>query len=385
MAVQFRCQACGVTLRADALPAGPVACPECKATVTVNPTEAGPAKPLPVDTGDDSSLTVLAEAVPWAVSVVFHIAAFLVMLFVVLTYRPTTDLDRVIIPDARLTRKPGGAITEAPKREVDRTSRSLRQARMHAYTKARSKDLLSEVSKGKKSDLRIVGIGAPGGGAKFGLKIGGGGAGPNANFLGSGGNAYKIVYVIDRSGSMIECFDFVKRELKRSLEALQPSQSFHLIFSGGAEPEVNSHRNVDEEEEVPFAQIVFASWNPRVKSPRTVPVVDPRRKLVHATQHFKKKAFAFIDTLVAEGGTDPVPALDAAFKVAGGPPELIYLMTDGNFDAAAAEAISKWNKERNVKINTIAVLYQFDKELLEKIAKESGGRYKFVSTEELGG
>ena len=60
-------------------------------------------------------------------------------------------------------------------------------------------------------------------------------------------------------------------------------------------------------------------------------------------------------------------------------------MTDGNCAAERAGASSAWNKERKVKINTIAVLYQFDEELLRRIAKESGGRYKFVSAEELGG
>jgi hypothetical protein len=61
-------------------------------------------------------------------------------------------------------------------------------------------------------------------------------------------------------------------------------------------------------------------------------------------------------------------------------------MTDGQFDRSVVDKLRQWNKEGRVKINTIAYLY-FDpasERLLKQIAHESGGRYKFVSADELG-
>jgi hypothetical protein len=308
---------------------------------------------LPVDTRDDGTLAPLLVALPWAISVVFHIAVVLVMLFVVLTVRQLDTTDRVIIPDARLTRKPGAKIVESSAHQQARTDDDLKLARLHAYTKAASKDLLSEVTKSRNADLRIVGIGGSvGAGAKFGLRIGGG-AGPKATFLGSGGNAYKIVYVCDASGSMIDTFDYVRAELKKSITALQSTQSFHLVFFPGKPP-----------------------------------LQSKPGKLVHATPHNTQEAVKFLDTmgLGLGKGSDPLPALQAAFNVPGGPPDLIYFMTDGQFDRSVVDKLRQWNKEGRVKINTIAYLY-FDpasERLLKQIAHESGGRYKFVSADELG-
>ena len=340
MAIQFSCPACGVVLSADARPDGPLTCPSCQAEV--HP-EDSPADAV----HEDSTLGALAALLPWAVSIVFHVAVFLAALFIVLTVRESANMDRIVIPDARLTRNPGSPIRPAPEQAAARASQTLRQMRTPVYQK-HAKMLLTERPSQSKSELSIVGIGAPGAGARMGLR-GFGGGGPKASFLGSGGNAYKVVYVIDRSGSMIMTMDFVMHELRKSINALQPIQSFHVIF--------------------------FSSEKPEEMKPR---------RLARALAKRKKDAFTFLDTIVAEGRTDPIPALQAAFRVPGGPPELIYFMTDGEFDPSVVARIRGWNRDKKVKINTIAFLYRSGEALLKQIARDSNGRYKFVSAADLG-
>ena len=382
MAVQFRCRACGVTIQAEVAPTAPVSCPQCGASVEPPAPTTSPPRPLRVDTGDDVTLSPLIGVLPWAISAVFHIIVVLLMLFVVLTYRPVGNLDRIIIPDARLTRNPGGKIVEAPVNQTARTDEGLKQSRMHAYTKAASMDLLSEVTRGKSADLRIVGIGGGGAGSQFGLKIGGG-AGPKSSFLGSGGNAYKIVYVCDASGSMIDTFDYVRAELKKSITALQSTQSFHVVFFPlyTPKPDKLPQRNQpDQSGKQPLRNKPGRAGKQLLQ--------NKPGKLVHATPHNKQEAIRFLDTLdlVVGQHSDPVPALRAAFNVPGGPPDLIYFMTDGQFDRSVVNRIRQWNKSGRVKVNTIAFLWRdpASERLLKQIAKESGGRYKFVSADELG-
>jgi hypothetical protein len=91
---------------------------------------------------------------------------------------------------------------------------------------------LRELNAVRKSNIEIVGIGAGGGEfSKYGLRVGSGGAGPQ--FFGLGGEARaarKIVYVVDRSGSMMGVFQDLRAELKRSIDRLRKSQKYHVIF-----------------------------------------------------------------------------------------------------------------------------------------------------------
>ena len=68
-------------------------------------------------------------------------------------------------------------------------------------------------------------------------------------------------------------------------------------------------------------------------------------------------------------------------------PQLIYMLTDGDFpdNNRVIEEIRKLNKDKKVKINTIAFMdrgEQYEK-LLKQIADENGGLFKFVSDAEL--
>ena len=100
-------------------------------------------------------------------------------------------------------------------------------------------------------------------------------------FFGVGGGkegAGKIVYVVDRSGSMVDSIEFVRAELKRSIGTLTDEQEFHVIFYSSGPP-----------------------------------VEMPTGRLVKATERNKQLAGQFIDGIVPQGETDPSKALERAF------------------------------------------------------------------------
>jgi hypothetical protein len=165
-------------------------------------------------------------------------------------------------------------------------------------------------------------------------------------FLGDSGRARRIVFVCDASGSMRSKFSALRGELSKSIGSLWTVQSFDLFF--------------------------FQN--------RTFIFLD--EDLLWATPEAKLRADEFVKTVSAFGETDPIPALEMAFKQK---PDLIYLLTDGDFSDSAAVlgCIHHFDKDAKVKINTIAFVADTDNdtefmELLKKIAQETGGVYRYV-------
>jgi len=181
---------------------------------------------------------------------------------------------------------------------------------------------------------------------------------PASSFSGAGGRAYNVVYMIDRSGSMLAGFDAVRRELLKSIDALDGKQYFHVVFFGGRRPKEN-----------------------------------PPRKLIRATEANKQAARAFVETIASSGVTQPIPAINRAFDVLrrarkSRPGKIIYLLTDGDFtgemrftdNEAVLAAIRSRNAAREVVIH--ALLYgkrsAEGEKVLKTIAEENGGTYRFV-------
>jgi hypothetical protein len=184
-------------------------------------------------------------------------------------------------------------------------------------------------------------FGTPGGGA-LGLK------GP---IFGSSGNAKKIAFVCDASGSMLSKFSTLRRELSKSVRQLKPIQSFSLIF---------------------FQQQSYMAME---------------QDLRMASPEAKRRADNFLETVVPRAETNPIPALELAFKQK---PDLIYLLTDGDFpdNNAVKSRIRELDKDKRVKINTIAFVGDKDNDtdfmkLLKEIAEETGGVYRFVRESDL--
>lgn len=291
---------------------------------------------------------LLNAALPWAISLVFHIMVFLLMLLIVWAVRVTGTDEPLPISEARLSEY----LDEAT--AVDLLTPDLRKpeevvpVEQQDLTEEKI-DLLSEVATATSTDISIIGIGAgtaSGDLSQFALSTAGLGQGPSFFGLGKSElHARKICYVVDRSGSMVDELDYVKEEVVRSINRLHRVQQFHIIFFSGGPP-----------------------------------IEAPPRKFVHAIKDYKKQAFEFVSMIEAGGSTDPSKAISRSIRLGA---DLIYFLTDGEFSPEVVEQLRKWNKDQQVRIYTIAFLRRNGEDLLRRIARENGGEFRFVSENDL--
>lgn len=193
-----------------------------------------------------------------------------------------------------------------------------------------------------------LGAGSPGSGGESGPPGVSLGTGGNVNFFGlqsAAPGVRSIVYVVDRSGSMTDTFTAVRAELKRSIGALRRSQKFHVIFYNSGEP-----------------------------------LENPPLKPVPAIETNKRAFFEFLEGITATGGTRPERALRQALALE---PDLIYFLSDGAFEPEVVDRLKEWNRDGRTKVYTIAYLDQQGRKLLEKIARENGGEFRFVTEHDL--
>jgi hypothetical protein len=313
------------------------------------------------------------NVLPLVTSLMFHVA---IITIGILTYKAVQQVvkkveEQIIIPESTLSETTPGGIphpglggdpTRDAAQDLDKTvppdstglatkaSDNLNQAAAGATGDSDASEIGvgANAAIGGKGSGGLTGAGEGGGNlAPFGVPGGGGGIGPKSNFLGLGGNARKIMYLVDASGSMLGVFGQLKVELKKSIDGLKPVQSFNIV--------------------------IFSDDN-----------VFPLSKegLVMATPDNKRRAYDFIDNAVATGGTQPIPAIKFAMAEH---PELTYVLTDGfdqiaNFDDVI-NAFAQGNADKRMKINCIFLQSDEDPklvEVLQKIAKDNGGMMKTI-------
>jgi len=183
----------------------------------------------------------------------------------------------------------------------------------------------------------------------------------HSQFCGAGGAGQRIGYVVDCSGSMVIAFDYVRRELKSTINRLTPAQYFQIVF--------------------------YAGGSPLRMSPD---------KLLRAHAPNRKKALEFIDQADLGSVADRtaawkavVNAMQAVFHArtpSGYSCQLIYFLTDGEFDHARVEqAIAQMQRQREqpARINVISCGNPDNEKFLRKLAASYKGKYRFVSDEEL--
>ncbi len=290
----------------------------------------------------DAVMGWLALYVPtWGTSVMLHVAIILLAAFMAWksqAERPPFVYTSAVVP----SNKPKVEQRQNRDEKQQQSSGKLRP-NPSSIVRQFTQNPFPDVAPNKLNVLQVIG---PGGGGKDfggleGLDQRGG------KFIGVGPSepARKIVYVVDRSGSMTDSMDFVKYELKRSLADLGEEHEFHIIFySSGA------------------------------------PVEMPSRRLMSATDRNRQLAFEFIDGVIPQGETDPSKALERAFACQ---PDLIYLLTDGEFDKAIVDLIRRLNVGGKVRVYTIGFLYNPKGDVLRMIADQNGGQYKFISERDL--
>jgi len=155
----------------------------------------------------------------------------------------------------------------------------------------------------------------------------------------------RIVYVVDRSGSMADSMDFVKYMMKRSIGELPEEFEFDVIF--------------------------FSSGPP---------VEMPTRRLISPTERNKQLALKFIDGVTVQGKSDPSEALRRAFDLK---PELIYLLSRGQFDPKIVDLTKQLNARNMVAIHAITFIHNDGEKVLKQVAAENSGAYKFFSAADL--
>ncbi|HUT61683.1 MAG TPA: VWA domain-containing protein [Phycisphaerae bacterium] len=366
MNVDFRCEHCGKLLSVQGKTGDEIRCPHCmKMTAVpaglaslprprVGPAAApgappqGPEQLEEVPHESDVVLGVMAKLMPFVISVFFHLGLALVILFMGTMLIVGDQIGEVPVPDTVLTDNPSGVMTPQ-----ERTSLSDRR-RTNKLTRATARESTIPADNARPGQA-IFGIGPAVGGTGTGWFASGGGLG--TSFFGTPGLAHHIVYVVDRSGSMLQTFDAVRNEMLSSIGRLDPNQQdFHVIlFNEGP------------------------------------PLESSDRRLVPATPQYKAKAAAFLSSTEAQRQTNPVPALSRAFEVlAKADPrrkgKIIYLLTDAVFpdNERVLNVVRARNANGEVHINTF--LYgdrpKEAEEVMQKIARENKGAYKFISAEE---
>ena len=179
------------------------------------------------------------------------------------------------------------------------------------------------------------------------------------------GRGKNFVFIIDRSDSMSQDnrLAAAKQALASTMEKLQPEQNFYIYFFG------------DE---------TFHMTN---------------RRLMTATPGNISSTRQWVESMVPGGLTNPRDALTDAFKKLN--PSTIWLLSDGKFTSvkrikygsgrtrlqglqSVQRVVRKLNSDNAVRINTIGFAARENQvdASLKDIAKENGGTYSFICSNE---
>jgi hypothetical protein len=248
--------------------------------------------------------------------------------------RPRGALQKLIAATARDIRKSQDA-TDADKARADLLEIKLRQmtaklgADVSPITTTQTAATSSNITVGEAADAVLFGLTAE--------------------------KAERVVFVLDHSGSMIDTFDFLRAEAKKQVNKFTPTQKFSVIL---------------------FSEEVDAIFPKNATAP------------TFATPTVKKEFATFIDSIRAAGINDDLydPFAKAMVKAFALQPQVIYLLTDGNFDPGLVGAVKKLNATGKVRVYTIAFIKvsKEAEEALQKIAADNGGKFKYVQEKDLG-
>ena len=177
---------------------------------------------------------------------------------------------------------------------------------------------------------------------------------PAVEFCGIAGGGNHFVYLVDSSGSMRDAFDLARRELLRSIGLLKPDQRFYVVFF---------------DQEPDYMQLTRAGRD------------EPRS--VKATPENKEALRRWAMRVQQNRGLAPYDPLKFALELK---PDVIFLLSDGEFPEAIAEILRERNRVTNLFdedrpasiVHTIAYHSEEGESRMKAIAKENGGQYRYV-------
>ena len=212
--------------------------------------------------------------------------------------------------------------------------------------------------------LPVIGPGAleAGGVGSAGEMTAGGGGRPGGPFgekarvrvFGTEGVGNKFVYVFDRSVSMEGArLTAAKRELIQSLESLDSTHQFQIIF---------------------FNHQVRA-WD----------ITGGQNRIAFGTDRNKELAARWVGSITADGGTDRVGALSRAIGLRA---DIIFFLTDDDTPMSETDLNQLRRRNRNrTAINAIefgAGPPHGRHNFLVQLAKQNGGQFAYINTRRLG-
>jgi len=200
------------------------------------------------------------------------------------------------------------------------------------------------------------------------------------------GSSKKVVYVLDISGSME---GKAETDLKGNVITTVGSKTGNLIGNkvGGKVGNIISKQTNNQltklgkakkelmpsirglSEDTYFTIIVFENN-----------VKKLNKQLVQANSTNTNLAIAYLEKLESGGGTNMSDALEEAFALTD--VETIFVLSDGSPNEGKIpdtqgilDAVSKWNSAKKVKIHTIGLGEDCDKEFMKKLAEQNGGQF----------
>lgn len=372
MKIEFSCQRCGKLVSLSSSSQSKARCPHCRKLTEVPseiaslphphvaPTENTASPPEFACSAVEASAAdaAIGRIMPWVISLFLHVGVALIMMFIAM----------IVVNEPLVGRDTPGPVDlvdvmDQPifKAEKSFNDEGIAQDKTSSAAPRRSIEVKNDCRPGS-SPIKLNLTSSDSDGLDGVDIIGDIGKGTDEVFPPPPpeyGCARHIVFLIDRSGSMVETFDSVRMAMVGTIGFLSERQSFHVIF--------------------------FASGKPLENHPK---------RMVNATDDRKVKVAAFLESekIIPVGRTDPMPALRRAFKVLGSSrlkgPKLIHLLTDGVFprNDKVIELIRKMNPKgpNQVHINTILYGYRPAEavKIMKLIADENKGTYKYVSLDE---
>jgi hypothetical protein len=174
------------------------------------------------------------------------------------------------------------------------------------------------------------------------------------SLFGLKGEGSKIVYVLDRSGSTDgKIISAAKTEILASIEHIDDVHQFQLVV-----------------------------YNER---PQKFNPAGSNGQLAFGTDANREEVKKFLAGISGDGGTDHAAALSMAIRMH---PDVIFLLSDGDDPKLTDRDLQRIDRiGAGIIINTVQFGedHKLEHGFMEKLAKQSGGEYKFVDTTKLGG
>ena len=301
----------------------------------MNPTDPIPAQTHPSDPDASGKLNRPREAgSTWAsffVSVIVHINVLLILAVTLRALEAPTEEPLVI--DTTFTPGEKEELTISTDNEKDVVP-------VENVVFADAAPLTAEEMVRTDNKLDLPGLKGLGGA----LGIGGGSGAGGVGFFGTSARGRSFVFVVDCSGSMNGArFRRAVSELRKSLDQLKPDQQFQVIFfNSQAVPLVHSQH---------------------------------RMKLLPATKSVLEEAFGWIDARRAQGGTVPDDALRRALDLK---PDVVFFLTDADSVPRTVRTLIADKNKHGSTVHTIAFGHRGGETLMQGIAADHHGRYRFV-------